>query len=313
MAKRVAHRFHWSPAGCRKATTSTSRPSCAAEVKPLSPIRAVAIDIDGTLVVPEQDVTPRVRRAVRAVRDRGVLVLLATGRRYDSALPFAEALELDGPMIVSGGAMVCHSATGEIYFEDALPAEVIPACVDLMRAGGLQPLLRQRFSLGHKLFTGPAEYDDGPAAIYISHETHEIVRLPYERLCSVADVMYIAGLSTDQKLLESLAPRAWDIPDVLPMVLPPGGGIPSSVLDLFNAGTTKAKALEYVSRLVGFGMDEAMAIGDGINDIDLLQAVGWPVAVGNAIPEAKAIARFVVGANDEDGVAEALERFILDS
>ena len=74
----------------------------------------IAIDIDGTLVVPEQDVTPRVKRAVAAARERGVLVMLATGRRFDSAQEFALALELDGPMIVSGGAMVCNAASGEI-------------------------------------------------------------------------------------------------------------------------------------------------------------------------------------------------------
>jgi len=55
-----------------------------------------------------------------------------------------------------------------------------------------------------------------------------------------------------------------------------------------------------------------MAIGDGINDVDLLQAVGMPVAVANAIPEAKAVAKAVVSSNDEDGVAEAIEWFVLD-
>src|SRR6266550_384323 len=101
------------------------------------PIKAVAIDIDGTLVVPDQDVTPRVKRAVRKARDLGVMVLLATGRRFDTAQEFAVALELDGPMIVSGGAMVCNAATGEIYFEDVLPAEGVMASVDLLHRAGL--------------------------------------------------------------------------------------------------------------------------------------------------------------------------------
>ena len=128
-------------------------------------IKAVAIDIDGTLVVPDQDVTPRVKRAVQSARDRGVLVLLATGRRYDSAAPFAAALELDGPMIVSGGAMVCDGLSGAIYYEDVLPAESIADCVDLLRRGGLQPLLRERFSLGHRLFIGPQACDDAATMI----------------------------------------------------------------------------------------------------------------------------------------------------
>lgn len=276
-----------------------------------SSIKAVAIDIDGTLVVPEQDVTPRVKRAVKKARAKGVIVLLATGRRFDTAQEFALALDLDGPMIVSGGAMVCNAATGEIYFEDVLPPEGVTASVDLLQRAGLQPLLRQRWSLGHKLFTGPAEFDDEPAIVYTSREP-DAIRLPYEQLRQVTDVMFAAGLSLDEERLQELAKEVWELPNLLPLVLPYGPGVlPSPVIDIFNAGTNKGKALHFVGQRFGFDLAETMAIGDGINDIDLLEAVGWPVAVGNAIPEAKAVAKIVVGANDEDGVAEAIERFVL--
>jgi hydroxymethylpyrimidine pyrophosphatase-like HAD family hydrolase len=253
-----------------------------------------------------------VKRAVAAARERGVLVMLATGRRFDSAQEFALALELDGPMIVSGGAMVCDAASGEIYYEDVLPAEGVAASVDLLRQAGLQPLLRHRWSLGHRLFTGPEAHDDEPVKIYVSREA-EVVRLPYEELRLTGDVMFAAGLSHDEDFLAALAKQVWDVPGLLPLVLPYGPGVlPSAVLDIFNAGTCKAKALHFISKRFGFGMQQAMAIGDGINDIDLLEAVGMPVAVGNAIPEAKAVAKAVVAANDEDGVAEAIERFVLD-
>src|SRR5579884_2640723 len=151
-------------------------------------IRAIAIDIDGTLVAPDEDVTPRVKRAVAQARAQGVLVMLATGRRFDSAQEFALALELDGPMIVSGGAMVCNAATGEIYYEDVLPAEGVAASVDLLREAGLQPLLRERWSLGHRLFTGPAEFDDEPSTEYTAREPNAI-RLSYDELRQVSDVM----------------------------------------------------------------------------------------------------------------------------
>jgi Cof subfamily protein (haloacid dehalogenase superfamily) len=274
-------------------------------------IRAIAIDIDGTLVTPDQDVTPRVKRAVQAARDRGVLVMLATGRRFDSAQQFAEALELDGPMIVSGGAMVCNAKTGEIYYEDALPLEGVTASVDLLRGAGLQPLLRQRWSLGHRLFTGPEEFDDAPTRWYVARE-EAVTRLPYDELRLVDDVMFAAGLCEDEGRLQELAKAVWELPNLLPLVLPYGPGVlPSPVLDIFNAGTCKAKALHFASKHFGFSMRDTMAIGDGINDIDLLEAVGLPVAVANAIPEAKAVAKAVVSANDEDGVAEAIERFVL--
>ncbi|SRR5579884_68386 len=275
-------------------------------------IRAIAIDIDGTLVAPDEDVTPRVKRAVAQARAQGVLVMLATGRRFDSAQEFALALELDGPMIVSGGAMVCNAATGEIYYEDVLPAEGVAASVDLLREAGLQPLLRERWSLGHRLFTGPREFDDEPTKIYVSREGF-VIREPYERLRETPDVMFAAGLAEDEDRLQEVAKQVWNIPNLLPLVLPYGPGVlPSPVLDIFNAGTCKAKALHFVSEQFGFEMKHTMAIGDGINDVDLLEAVGMPVAVGNAIPEAKAVAKAVVSANDEDGVAEAIELFVLN-
>jgi hydroxymethylpyrimidine pyrophosphatase-like HAD family hydrolase len=263
-------------------------------------------------VVPEQDVTPRVKRAVAAARARGVLVLLATGRRFDMAQPFAEALELDGPMIVSGGAMVCNAGTGEIYYEDVLPVDGITASVDLLRAHNLQPLLRQRWSLGHQLFTGPEEYDDEPTAEYVRRNGGAI-RLPFEELRVTPEIMFAAGLSYDETFLQRVAAEVWKLPNLLPLVLPigPESVLPSAVVDIFNAGTNKGKALFMVSQQWGFEMAEAMAIGDGINDVDLLEAVGLPVAVANAVPEAKAVAKAVVAGNDEDGVAEAIERFVL--
>ena len=239
--------------------------------------------------------------------------MLATGRRFDSAQEFARALDLDGPIIVSGGAMVCNAASGEIYYEDVVPSDGVAASVDLLRKAGLQPLLRQRWSLGHRLFTGPEAYDDGPTAVYVSRE-QEVIRKPYHELRDTPDVMFAAGLSEDEEFLQKLAKDVWEVPGLLPLVLPFGPGVlPSAVLDIFNAGTCKAKALHFISKRFGFKMEQAMAIGDGINDVDLLEAVGLPVAVANAIPEAKAVAKAVVASNDEDGVAEAIEQFVLAS
>ncbi len=279
----------------------------------MRPIKAIAIDIDGTLVAPEQEVTPRVRRAVAEAQERGILVMLATGRRYDSALPFAQALRLEGPIIVSGGAAVCHTPSGEMYYEDVLPAEGTAACTDLLCDYELQPLLRERHGAGHRLFLGPEHFDNEATAEYVRREVHGVVRLPHQHLRHTSDVLFAAGLSPDEDLLQRLALEVARIPGVVPMVLPPGppSVLGSPVLDIFSAGTCKARALRFVSERFGFDLAETMAIGDGINDVDLLAAVGLPVAVGNAIPEVKALAQEVVSGVDEDGVAEAIEKLVL--
>ncbi|MHB8618383.1 MAG: HAD family hydrolase [Chloroflexota bacterium] len=274
-------------------------------------IRVIAIDVDGTLCLPNQDVTPRVRRAVAEARARGVLVLLATGRRYNSARPFAETLELDGPLVVSGGSEVCDARSGAILYETVLEPAAVERAVELVRSAGLQPLIRQRASLGHLLHTGDEQYDDEPTRSYIAVEGR-VVRLPYPQLGQVADVTVVAGLSHDEALLERVAAAARTFPGLLPIVLPHAAGVlPSAVVDIFSPDAGKGRAMAVVCEQFGYDLSEVMAIGDGINDLDLLEVVGMPVAVANAIPEAKVLARAVVSSNDEDGVAEAIERFVL--
>jgi hydroxymethylpyrimidine pyrophosphatase-like HAD family hydrolase len=87
--------------------------------------------------------------------------------------------------------------------------------------------------------------------------------------------------------------------------------IDDDALEIFRQGCSKASALAHLAAAHGIGMDEVMAIGDGLNDCEILAAVGLGVAMGNACPEARAAARVQVGSNEQDGVAEAIERFVL--
>ena len=82
-------------------------------------------------------------------------------------------------------------------------------------------------------------------------------------------------------------------------------------LEIGGATTSKAQALSEMGRLLGITAGEMMAAGDSPNDIAMLKAVGVPVAVGNAEDEVKAAARYVAPPNYEDGVAEAIEKFVL--
>ena len=86
---------------------------------------------------------------------------------------------------------------------------------------------------------------------------------------------------------------------------------PMHLLDVLNAGCTKAKALAHLAGSYGIPMNEVMAIGDQINDLEMLDAVGLGVAMGNAPRSVRERVKVVVGTNEEDGVAEALRRFVL--
>lgn len=83
-------------------------------------------------------------------------------------------------------------------------------------------------------------------------------------------------------------------------------------LEIGGKTTSKAEALKQMSELLGIHQSEMMAIGDSPNDIAMLMASGMPVAVGNAEPEVKAIAKYIAPSNHEDGVADAVEKFVLN-
>lgn len=82
-------------------------------------------------------------------------------------------------------------------------------------------------------------------------------------------------------------------------------------LEIGGATTSKADALRQMGKLLGISTDEMMAVGDSPNDMAMLSVAGMPVAVGNAKPEVKEIAKYVAPSNNDDGVADAVNRFVL--
>src|SRR5216117_3348942 len=101
----------------------------------------VVADMDGTLLGPGATLSPRVREAVRAALDAGVLVTLATGRWFRSAQPFARELGLDLPIILHNGALVKDSTTGEVLDHCHLPRDLAHDAIDMVLAQGMQPIV----------------------------------------------------------------------------------------------------------------------------------------------------------------------------
>ncbi len=274
-------------------------------------IKVVAIDIDGTLVDERLEISPRVRRAIGAARAAGVRVILATGRRYITAKPFVEPLGLEGPMIVSGGAVICEASTGEILREETISPESLPLAADLVLEAGLQPLVWGSGSASPMLHVGPARFDNEPTAVYVSRQP-SVRRMEHEHLRNVARVALVLALTHDEGLLRRLVDAVDELPDLTARLMQAGPGtLPSLGMDVFSGGTGKGSAMRHLASQLGFDLAEVMAIGDATNDLDLLECVGLPIAMGNAVDELMAVASTVVASVQQDGVAEAIERFVL--
>ncbi|MDQ3854853.1 MAG: Cof-type HAD-IIB family hydrolase [Chloroflexota bacterium] len=273
--------------------------------------RLVALDIDGTLLDSRGELRPAVREAVREVIRSGVLVTLATGRRFDTASAVAAELGIELPIVLHGGTLIQDSLTAEVLYEDRLPPDVLQTVILEVVADGHQPILYCSPLVQSELLSGPPDRDNGPTASYLARQPR-VRRRPYRELGRADHVISVAVFEAEdvlRPLYERLS--AWQTCEAILWLPDPLYPEVPYLLDVVNQGCSKAKAIAHLAAQYGITMEEVLAIGDQVNDLDLLTAVGLGVAMGNAIPEVQARAKVAVGTNDEDGVVEALHRFVL--
>lgn len=273
--------------------------------------RLLALDVDGTLLDPAGELRSTVREAVSAVQQRGLRVILCTGRRFRTTLPLAQALQLDGPLVVHNGALVKDATSGQTLQCQYMSAEMY---------GRAQLLLRQ--------LSTPMAYIDA------FHENVDIITEPMERAhpfqreylqdnlthCRIVDAIAtppahgvaLMSIMADGASLRTLYP-------VVEQTLGSQGRVhfllnknyQGYILEVLQAGVSKWQGLQYIAAQEGVAPAEIIAVGDDHNDLDMIRHAGLGIAMGNAIAEVQAAADVVTGTNAEDGLVQALERFVL--
>ena len=273
----------------------------------LRPIRMIVLDIDGTLMDSTDHIRPRVRDSVREAMESGCLVTLATGRRLVGARQVAADLGLALPLILQNGSLVQDSLTEAVIFQSPLEPETVEAVVEAMLRHDRQPIVGESPAFGGRLYTSKSSRENDPTQRY-DRLRGPFVRVHDDDLRTIRHVLNISTLDVEGGLVE-LADIIARIPGTYPL-RSMWRMFDYEALEVFRAGCSKATAIEQVAAAHNIKMDEVMAIGDGLNDLEMLAAVGLGVAMGNAEPAARAAARVQVKTNDEDGVAEAIDRFL---
>lgn len=282
-------------------------------------IRLIALDVDGTLLTSAGEVSPAVRAAIREVAARGVHVTLATGRRLYAAREIAESLGLRLPLILLGGGVIQESSTGAVLYEDAIPPNALADLAGIIHTHGYQPVLLESPAHGGRLYTGPMAADNRATREYLIARDG-VTRTDDDTLLTLGNILTVAIFDDDlpplltvqDALVDALGDRISRQIDHPAMG---ASSVKTFALYLFNAGSNKGKALAHLTRQEGITLAETMVVGDYLNDLEMLATVraggGIAVAMGNAEPELKAIATAIVATNDADGVAEAIQRFVL--
>ena len=272
-----------------------------------SNIKVLALDLDGTLTNDRKEITPRTRAALDAALARGVTVVLASGRPIAGVTPVARALELGQPgragaiLAYNGGAIVDCGPGHRVLWQQVLPAPMVPA---LCRFAAEQNVAIVAYNAGGVVSERPGD----PWAQREGFTN----KLP---MIEVADLAAYVNYPVN-KMLITLDPVR------LPHVLRAGAERFAGQIDLYPSspffieavplGVAKDKSLAALLDRMGFTRENLMACGDGMNDRSMLRYAGVGVAMANAEGPVKAEADYITDAdNNHDGVAEAIERFIL--
>lgn len=274
--------------------------------------RLAALDIDGTVLRSDRRVSARTREAVAAARARGVHVVLVTGRRLPAARRVADEVGPDLPLVLHNGALIVAGA--EVLACTPLPRAVAAVAVRIGRVHGADAVLHAGQRGEGRLLVERVSDGNPLLGFYLERSQPDVVRVPdlLAALDGAAEEPLEVMFGGDCVALDALvAPLQAGLGDTarVERTLYPQRGV--AIVDVMHPAVSKGAALERLGRHFGVARDEILAVGDNWNDRDMLERAGLGLVMGNADPLLRAMGLGVLPTNDEDGVAVALERYVL--
>ncbi len=260
----------------------------------------VALDLDGTTIGDDLTVHPRVRDAVARAQAAGVTVAIVTGRMFAAARPFAQTLGIAGPIVCYQGAAIFDVTSGERIAHEPVPNELTLRLLAKTRADGVA----LQFYVDDVYYVERRDtWVDGYA------------RLANVEPALVPDLAALLARGQSTKCVAVVAPeRAQTYAEEIASFVGSDGYVTrshASFIEVLNASVNKGVALATLATRYDTTLARVLAVGDSWNDLPLLDAAGFGVAMGSAPPELRARANAVVADVAHDGVAEAIERYVL--
>ncbi len=277
------------------------------------PFRMLAIDADGTLLDPKGAITPPVCGAIAAARDRGLQVVLCTGRRFRTTRRIVGELSLEGPMVVQNGSLVKDAQTGTTLARNALPRELYRPALALLRSVGAPLAYVDDLGDGFDIVCEPPDRGHAFQAAYVEANTKTTLvvdsldEIEPEKVCLLS---CMADAESLKKLEVRIGTKLGDRVRTHFLV---NTSFEGHILEIASAEAGKWPAVRRLAQAQGIENDQILAIGDDENDVELVEKAGLGVAMRNAVATVREVADFITSSNAEDGVALAIQRFVLDA
>jgi Cof subfamily protein (haloacid dehalogenase superfamily) len=256
-------------------------------------------DVDGTLVTREKELTPRSVEAVHQLHDAGILFAVTSGRPPRGMAMLVEPLALATPIAAFNGGLVVEPDL-DVVQERVVRRDLVAPTIELMES----------FELSVWVYRGADWLVRDPDGPHVDREAHTVQFGPtvVDSFDGIDDgIAKLVGVSDDYTAVATAADAARE---------KLGGDVSASrsqpyYLDVTHPQANKGHVVRFLSERYGIAEAEIATIGDGPNDVLMFERSGLSIAMGNADPEVQRAATHVTATNDEDGFAEAVERFIL--
>lgn len=271
--------------------------------------KLIALDLDGTALNSNNLVTDVTKRAVLWAREKGVRVVVATGRGPSEAAMFAERLGADELLVATGGAVLARGV--HCIQRVSMPSAVCREAMRLIESA----LVRTVAYAGSEVLISPEDLRSfGQVKTEGGYCTNEGFLAARRVVDSVRDTVCAEGLALDKIFARS---QDYSVLAGIRQALVGVNGLhlTSSAPDNFEVlapGADKGRMLATLAAHYGTDLAHTIAIGDSENDKEMLAAVGMPVAMGNAPEPVRKLCRFVTDTNDRDGVSAAIYTLLGD-
>lgn len=262
-------------------------------------IRLIGLDIDGTILNDNVEISSRVKDTIKKVRNAGVHVALLSGRNYNGMKTYIEELNLKGIAASANGAEIVSIKDEEILLQEVIPYEI---AVEVVKDAKILELCNINFS-NLKVYTEGFEN--------LPHEYKKILNQEFDQVEDItqnlknypsAKLMMI-GREQDLFTLQDLIGQKFS------KILNADFST-NNLLEVYSNKADKGKALDYIREIFGYSKEETMCIGDSENDVAMFKAAGVSVAMGNALDGVKAYADYITDHIEHDGAAKAMEKYV---
>lgn len=265
--------------------------------------KVIALDMDGTLLNDKKVISEETKKALKMAEDKGVRIVLSTGRPVEGVINYIKELELDKSenyVCCNNGSVIYNTVTMEPIVEIGLKGS------DAKRVNQIAKqlnLLMYAYKDGNCIACEESPFTDLISGMFKLN----IKIVDFDNDISdeeaIVSLMLVQVKEELDKVIDKIPSQFFEDYNIIRSV--------PELLEIMNENACKSNGLKQLGDKLGIDISEFIACGDGLNDLDMIEGVGLGVAMGNAVEEIKEVADYITLSNEEDGIKHVIEKFIL--